>query len=1410
SPGLATTTGNPVNFGSFTVTDVANRTLTFKLVELPRGVTQVNTFSGTTETIYFHWVDTSVTLTQNIALAINSAFAQYALTNPLPAGDTEPQAVANPVLNPANGQPVNPPQDYLTIDNALATNFANAPAFGANGAGPGGFVTGMAYDLQTGDSVAVSANGGVYLLNPLTAQLTYLPSSAIFTQRGYHFTGLTLGPQNLDWNGDGTPGDLANIMFASYTDANGLSGVTAITPYTLQGPSIFGPTTIAAGAPVAIFDAYTTDAQGNRYATGGYVDHETIESAQGLPLAGVTGIALSPVDFNLWHPTLNRGAVLPAQVFNGNATNASLPDRGHGVNDTPDYSRITGTTANAAANTGLLSNISWTNQDGTVFNQQIPQSQGGASYYFGIDGNGLNYASGQAIAQYGNLADYLQADLLSNPVISNTYNAPGGDEGSLITNSFSLAGYSSSNLPTLYFNYFLNSGVTNNYAAGVSDRTVLFGQTAWKSSARVFASTDGGKTWDEIATNNPDHTLYDSSRDPLTGSLSSRQYDQIQGPHSNVITTNKNDSELPNVATASANVAAETVNGQTIVDPRQQVQQLFDNTGNWRQARIDLGNYAGDPNIQLRFDFSTSGSIGQGSYNSYPFGNYGYTGLIPHNPDDAHLDGVPMPGDQWGYQSPPSWPPVISTQLKDGPAVGNQHEGWYIDDILVGLASRGEMATDAPTSQTSFFTTPQNTSTINVPTQNLTGPYQLDVRTGTPTGSTINPNLDAIILYPNQLNAADRQSASYTLVAPATQFNQSVIITPGPIAPGSPAPIYTITYPNVPDPTGNGTLVISGVAPLSGSDQYLVADFPDLLTDPLTGKPQNNPAWAQLEAQLKQNVSFTQQDKAVQGQVFTSPTIQLTQQQLAALKAAGRGSIHVTLTPFSTVKALNAPPTLNSVTATSGGNLPINTIYYYEVTATDANGESLPSGEESATVTGANQTLNVAWEPLAGATGYRIYRGTAPGQENTLVGVTDGNTLSLSDPGALNAPGSGPGGPIGVQITAVAGGNLAALTTYFYKITALTLTGETSASAEVSAKTTLGQQTLSLTWNPVVGALGYRLYRSTASGQETLIATITGAITQFQDAGTAAPPLLDNTQLATTPSLLGAIATTGGSLQPPPLLGGAYYYVVTAIDAQGETVPDFNTEGVVTSIGNVFNEVVLNWTSVKGATGYKVYRGTAAGLEDTLIALVGPNTLTFRDIGAPTFATPPTSNTTGMPAPIQTPIGATIAGGNLAPNTTYYYVVTAVNGNGETLTSNERSATTTATNLSLPISWKTPDLVAGIISSYRIYRGTAPGQENVLVGIVPFGINQLTDLGGLTLSAPPTSDTSGGLAVVATPTVAPIASNDSTLIAGQLYYYKVTATETTQTANGPFTGENTPSQEASAAAAAGQALLLNW
>jgi hypothetical protein len=82
--------------------------------------------------------------------------------------------------------------------------------------------------------------------------------------------------------------------------------------------------------------------------------------------------------------------------------------------------------------------------------------------------------------------------------------------------------------------------------------------------------------------------------------------------------------------------------------------------------------------------------------------------------------------------------------------------------------------------------------------------------------------------------------------------------------------------------------------------------------------------------------------------------------------------------------------------------------------------------------------------------------------------------------------------------------------------------------------------------------------------------------------------------------------------------------------------------------------------------------------------------------------------TATMPAPVLT-LGATsTTGGTLAAGT-YYWKVSALNAVGETLASNEVTATTTGTTSSQPLSWTA---VAGAVS-YNIYRGTTPGGENV-------------------------------------------------------------------------------------------------
>lgn len=112
-----------------------------------------------------------------------------------------------------------------------------------------------------------------------------------------------------------------------------------------------------------------------------------------------------------------------------------------------------------------------------------------------------------------------------------------------------------------------------------------------------------------------------------------------------------------------------------------------------------------------------------------------------------------------------------------------------------------------------------------------------------------------------------------------------------------------------------------------------------------------------------------------------------------------------------------------------------------------------------------------------------------------------------------------------------------------------------------------------------------------------------------------------------------------------------------------------------------------------------------------------------------------------LPAPIQSaPIGAE-TGGTL-PAGTYYYLVTALNANGETIASNEQSIATTGTASTVALSW---DAVIGA-SSYRVYRGSSPGASD---GYFNAGAaTSYTDTGAaLTSGTPPSSNGTGGALV---------------------------------------------------------------
>jgi hypothetical protein len=391
--------------------------------------------------------------------------------------------------------------------------------------------------------------------------------------------------------------------------------------------------TTAAGQLIC-FDTLGNEQTVLRSPTGGAVSRVNTTAGQ---------ITFSPLDFNLWHPTDSRGS-----------------DAGHGINISFDNSR---------------------EQFDDV------QGAGGTSFYFGLENAGSAYTPIPGFGgQYGVLSSQFQQDLTSNfanTSIGNNFNLPGGAAGSLISNNaFSLVGYSATDKPTLYFNYFLQSEDATGNAANATMR----------DSARVYITTNNGTSWQMLATNN--QTLSTSAMMP--------------------------DAELPTFLSTSRALNTSASN--------QRVQLLHDNTGGWRQARIDLADFAGQANLKLRFDFSTSGTTLLGSRNTPT---------------------ATLPGDAYG---------VGLNNAARGQ--NNLGEGFYIDDILVGLAERGEMVT-GPSNNTGFFTVPTNPDPL-APQQVLSGAYQLEIRRGEEYG--VNPiKLAADIVIPSQLDSNQRMSAGWRI-----------------------------------------------------------------------------------------------------------------------------------------------------------------------------------------------------------------------------------------------------------------------------------------------------------------------------------------------------------------------------------------------------------------------------------------------------------------------------------------------------------------------------------------------------------------------------------------------------------------------------------------------------------------------
>ena len=283
------------------------------------------------------------------------------------------------------------------------------------------------------------------------------------------------------------------------------------------------------------------------------------------------------------------------------------------------------------------------------------------------------------------------------------------------------------------------------------------------------------------------------------------------------------------------------------------------------------------------------------------------------------------------------------------------------------------------------------------------------------------------------------------------------------------------------------------------------------------------------------------------------------------------------------------------------------TSYVYTVKARDLAGNtSAASNSASATTpatvpdaptglaaTGGNAQVGLSWSaPLANGgspiTSYRISRSTSPGTETFLVS-TPTNATTYTDSTAVNG------------------------TTYYYVVAAVNAVGFGASSGEASATpaaaptvpdaptglaATRGNGQLGLSWSaPLANGgstiTGYRVYRATTSGAETLLTTL-GNVTSYTD-----------------------LSLTNGT---------TYYYTVSAVNAIGEgaqsaetsgtpaTVPDAPT-GLAATGGNA--QVGLSWSAplANGGspiTSYRISRSTSPGTETFLVS-TPTNATTYTD-----------------------------------------------------------------------------------------------------------------------------------------------------------------------------------------------------
>ena len=278
-------------------------------------------------------------------------------------------------------------------------------------------------------------------------------------------------------------------------------------------------------------------------------------------------------------------------------------------------------------------------------------------------------------------------------------------------------------------------------------------------------------------------------------------------------------------------------------------------------------------------------------------------------------------------------------------------------------------------------------------------------------------------------------------------------------------------------------------------------------------------------------------------------------------------------------------------------------------------GAAAPNAPAALTANAGNGQVTMNWTPVAGATSYNVYQGTASGITKATGTKVGSNIIA---------------GPF--TVTGLTNG-----TPYFCVVTAVNATGESGLSVEKSAtpsatpppaapvnvRETAGVGKATISWDASVGAASYNIYYSTTSGVTKTSGTkLTGA---------ASPQDVTNLTNGTT-----------------------YFFVVTAVNANGESVTSFEVSATPAATPPP------TW-SISGAVTGAVQAGvtitlSGAGSATTTTNASGNYTFSGRTDGNYTV-TPSLTGYTFSPASMAANVsGAAITGKN--------FVATAVTVSG--------------------------------------------------------------------------------------------------------------------------------------------------